>query len=264
MAISGHKPAGPDRVSRGHRRKLETRGKLVEAARRVMGRKGVEAATIAEIAEEADVGFGSFYNHFGSKDEIAGAVVQAEAEDLGATLDRVTRDLEDPAEILCVSILCTLRHVREDELWGWFLVRSAWTVPEIRETLGRRMARDIMAGVERKRFTVPHNEMTIELLATTIMAAIRISLEGRAPPQEDRVLIELVLRILGLSPPEALRFGKSLPDVLSKHGLSEFLSGVRLAGLRGALAPRSEGRSAPGFLPPWRGAGGASIGAPQG
>jgi AcrR family transcriptional regulator len=236
---------GGDRVSRGARRKLETRGKLIEAARRVLARKGVAAATIAEIADEADVGFGSFYNHFSSKEEIAGAVVWLEAEDFGSNLDSLTEHLEDPALVLCAAILFTIKHVQEDELWGWFLVRTAWTVPEFRETLGRRLARDIMKGVEQGRFELPHATMTIELAATSIIAAMRMRLEARSPPDSDRVLIEVVLRILGFSARSAQRFADDLPDALARNGLSALAGAARLRG------PRTlRDRVGSGFIPP--------------
>lgn len=35
----------------------------------VMAAEGADAATINDITEAADVGFGSFYNHFASKEE---------------------------------------------------------------------------------------------------------------------------------------------------------------------------------------------------
>jgi AcrR family transcriptional regulator len=232
---------GGDRVSRGARRKLETRGKLIEAARRVLARKGVAAATIAEIADEADVGFGSFYNHFSSKEEIAGAVVGLEAEDFGSNLDSLTEHLEDPALVLCAAILFTIKHVQEDELWGWFLVRTAWTVPEFRDTLGRRMARDIMNGVGQGRFEVPHVSMTTELAATSIIAAMRMRLEERSPPDGDRVLIEVVLRILGFSARSAQRFADELPDALARNGLSALASAVRLRPRRTQRDPVESG-----------------------
>jgi AcrR family transcriptional regulator len=239
-----------ERVSRGARRKQETRGKLIEAARRVLARKGIAAATIAEIADEADVGFGSFYNHFSSKEEIAGAVVWLEAEEFGSNLDSLTEHLDDPALILSAAILFTIKHVQEDELWGWFLVRTAWAVPEFRDTLGRRMTRDIMKGVEQGRFEVPHAPMTIELAATTIIAAMRIRLEARSPPDSDRVLIEVVLRILGFTARGARRFTDDLPDALARHGLSGLSGAVRLR-----PAPPARNLVASGFVPPSWGAG---------
>ena len=68
------------RVHRGARRREQTREKLVAAAWRVMARKGVDATAIAEITEAADVAFGSFYNHFASKEAIVEAVAAGVVE----------------------------------------------------------------------------------------------------------------------------------------------------------------------------------------
>src|SRR5262245_41717180 len=59
------------RPTRTQRIKENTRNKLIEAAVRVMAVKGVEGTAIGDITEAADVGVGSFYNHFTSKQDIA-------------------------------------------------------------------------------------------------------------------------------------------------------------------------------------------------
>ena len=61
-------PSAPE--SRQARRKRETRERLLDAAFRLMAERGVDAVAINEITEAADVGFGSFYNHFESRDGI--------------------------------------------------------------------------------------------------------------------------------------------------------------------------------------------------
>src|SRR6478735_3904550 len=62
-------------ASRASRRKHETRVRLLDAAFRLMAERGMEAVAINEITETADVGFGSFYNHFESKEAIYAAVI---------------------------------------------------------------------------------------------------------------------------------------------------------------------------------------------
>jgi AcrR family transcriptional regulator len=57
-------------VSRLDRRKARTRQALIDAAVRLIAAGRGERASIQEITEAADVGFGSFYNHFASKDEL--------------------------------------------------------------------------------------------------------------------------------------------------------------------------------------------------
>jgi len=43
---------------------------LIDAAVRLIAEGGGERASIAEITEAADIGFGSFYNHFDSKEQL--------------------------------------------------------------------------------------------------------------------------------------------------------------------------------------------------
>ena len=52
---------GPTRLDR---RKAQTRQALIDAAVRLIAEGRGERASIQEITEEADIGFGSFYNHF--------------------------------------------------------------------------------------------------------------------------------------------------------------------------------------------------------
>ena len=58
------------RISRSRRRRNATRQKLLDAARAVFAERGLDLARIDEITERADVGKGTFYNHFGSKKKI--------------------------------------------------------------------------------------------------------------------------------------------------------------------------------------------------
>src|SRR5579859_1853945 len=58
--------AGPPKVSRLDRRKARTRQALIDAAVRLIAEGRGDRASIQEITEEADIGFGSFYNHFES------------------------------------------------------------------------------------------------------------------------------------------------------------------------------------------------------
>jgi AcrR family transcriptional regulator len=52
------------------RKKLATRSRIIEVAIRLMGERGLEAPTVEEIAAAAEVGKGTIYNYFESKEEI--------------------------------------------------------------------------------------------------------------------------------------------------------------------------------------------------
>ena len=63
-------PAGTPQPSRLDRRKARTRQALIGAAVQLIAQGRGERASIQEITDAADIGFGSFYNHFDSKDEL--------------------------------------------------------------------------------------------------------------------------------------------------------------------------------------------------
>ena len=57
-------------MTRTEKRKQETMLKLINAAMEVFGEYGYINATVSEIAERADVGYGTFYQYFKNKKEL--------------------------------------------------------------------------------------------------------------------------------------------------------------------------------------------------
>lgn len=57
-----------EKQSRRQRKKEETRRKILETSFRLFSEKGFENTTVDQIAEGADIGKGTFYNYFTSKE----------------------------------------------------------------------------------------------------------------------------------------------------------------------------------------------------
>ncbi len=57
-------------AGRREKKKKIAREKILKAALDIFEHKGFEKASISEIAEQADLGVGTVYNYFKSKDEI--------------------------------------------------------------------------------------------------------------------------------------------------------------------------------------------------
>jgi len=64
------RPGPPPRPPLRQRKKLETRARIIEVAIRMFGERGIATPTVEEIAAAADVGKGTIYNYFATKDEI--------------------------------------------------------------------------------------------------------------------------------------------------------------------------------------------------
>jgi len=67
-------------TSRRERKKAAAREQIIAAAIKLFSRDGLDGVTVGQIAAEADVGKGTIYNHFESKEDIVVAfMAQAEA-----------------------------------------------------------------------------------------------------------------------------------------------------------------------------------------
>jgi AcrR family transcriptional regulator len=91
-------------ANRFERRREKTRVELLEAAERVIARKGYHNTRIADIASEADVGLGTFYLHFKTKNEIFIELIDYGAGHLREALVEAKGGTQDPAQKLRITI----------------------------------------------------------------------------------------------------------------------------------------------------------------
>ena len=190
-------------LGRGARRRQRTRAKLLSAAQAVMARKGADATTIQEITEEADVGFGSFYNHFESKDAIVEAMMAQTMETFGNALDRISEAVTDPAEVLAASLRYGVERAINEPDWGWFLIHSGLSAHRMRTGLGVRMARDIRLGVESGRLHADDLEATLLAVGGTVLSIMAARLLGELESEAPERAAILALKLLGIPNEEA-------------------------------------------------------------
>jgi AcrR family transcriptional regulator len=85
------KPSGPR-----SRKGVETRARLVGAAKEIFERDGFLDARISDIAEKAGLSHGSFYHYFESKEEVFREVVAEVDERLSAPMANIILDPNSP------------------------------------------------------------------------------------------------------------------------------------------------------------------------
>jgi AcrR family transcriptional regulator len=188
---------------RGARRKRETRERLLDAAFRLMAERGMDAVAINEITEAANVGFGSFYNHFESKEAIYSAVMDIVFESFADALDVLVDDLEDPAEIIAVSVRHTLLRARREPLWGRFLIREGLSARGLSRGLATRLRRDIQKGIASHRFDIPDPFMSFIAAGGAVLGAIVAELEAGSESDIPERAATVLLHGLGLPFDEA-------------------------------------------------------------
>jgi AcrR family transcriptional regulator len=161
-------PLGPTQ-NRLDRRKARTRAALIRAAQTLIA-QGRTNVPILEITQAADVGMGSFYNHFESKELLYEAAYEAVLDAYGQQLDHVTAGIEDPAEVFASSFRLTGRlHRREPEL-SRVLLNNIPRLLSADDGLAPRARRDITAAVDAGRFDVADVDIAVTIAAGALLA----------------------------------------------------------------------------------------------
>jgi AcrR family transcriptional regulator len=93
-------PKAKRKRSRQQRRASVTYGKLLNAARAVFAEKGMDLTRIDEITERADVGKGTFYYHFQSKEELIRELIKSVLGELDAAIEEKCRGISDLTALL--------------------------------------------------------------------------------------------------------------------------------------------------------------------
>jgi AcrR family transcriptional regulator len=191
-------PVDDKPLGRRERRKIETRDRLLMAARSLLAQQGPDATRINEITETADVGFGSFYNHFDSKDAIITAVVETLAVELGEAIAAATADLDDAAHVIAVAHRTIINRAASDPTVGWLMVRLELSHDVVSTALGPYALRDLQRGIDDARFRVRDPNATLIALGGALLGAVRAVLSDRAGANADIEHAVVILQLLGI------------------------------------------------------------------
>jgi AcrR family transcriptional regulator len=189
---------------RGERRRAQTRAALIRAGQLLLA-EGRTNIPILEITELADVGMGSFYNHFATKEELFDAAVESALELQGDVLDAWTKDVQDPAEVFARSFRLTGRLHRIQPEFSRVILSKGLTLVTSEHGLGPRALRDIKLGCESGRFSVADPESALLIAGGAALALAQVIHDN--PERDDASLTDQVtedlLRMFGLSPQDA-------------------------------------------------------------
>jgi AcrR family transcriptional regulator len=212
--------ASGERPNRVERRKARTRAALVRAAQHLIA-EGRTHVSILEITQAADVGMGSFYNHFETREQLFEAAVEEVLDAYGQLLDRATAGLEDPAEVFAASFRLTGRlHRREPEL-SRVLLANALRLMSAPNGLAPRARRDIETAARAGRFQIDDLDVAVTMAAGAVMALGQLLHDQPDRDVEattDRIA-ESLLRMFGMRPADARRVtARALPDLSTSEG----------------------------------------------
>jgi AcrR family transcriptional regulator len=204
-----------DPVNRLERRKQRTRAALIRAAQAFLA-SGKSNVPVLEITQAADVGMGSFYNHFDSKEELFEAAVADVLDNHGALLDQLTAGMDDPAEKFACSFRLTGRLFRRQPQESRVMLANGLSLIASDRGLAPRALRDITEAADAGRFHIDDPRRSLAVAGGALMGIGQLLQED--PSRDDAEtadrVTEDVLRLFGLPAREAREIcRRPLPDL---------------------------------------------------
>ncbi len=115
----------------------KTRQKLVDIARQLFAKKGIEGTTMNDVAVASGKGRRTLYTYFNSKEELYYAVIEGELERLSDKLDEVAAKKTKPLDKIIELIYTHLSMIKETVVRNGNLraefFRNIWMVEKVRK-----------------------------------------------------------------------------------------------------------------------------------
>jgi AcrR family transcriptional regulator len=194
--------------TRVERRKALTRANVLAAARRLFASQGFDQTTIREIAAEADIALGGFYNYFRTKDHVLAALLEETLSEQLRLLMQRQEQVEDVAERVSIAHRHLLAAARDDAEWGWLLVRLDADHDVVNASLGEPAGRDLRRGLKSGRFDVANPMLALQASGGALLGVVPGVLSGEFGAEDDCAHAEGVLRSFGVPAADAAQIAR--------------------------------------------------------
>lgn len=150
----------------------KTRNKLIDVARTLFAKKGIEETTMNDIALASGKGRRTLYTYFKSKEEVYGAVVEDELDMMSQQMADVAAQDMDHEDKLVAMIYAHLNAIkmvvqRNGNMRAEFF-RDIWKVSLIRKRFDRKekilLTQIISDGVKCGRFDVEEIGLMVDII----------------------------------------------------------------------------------------------------
>lgn len=187
----------------------KTKAVLVDVARQLFAKNGLENTTMNDIALASGKGRRTLYTYFKSKEEIYLAVIESELDILSDVQKSVSEKKISPEQKLMEMIYAHLGAVKEVVFRNGTLradfFRDIWQVEAVRKRFDARerlLIRDILAeGVEKGVFELDDINMTAEIVHYSVKGIETPYIRGQIgahlkDADKEEYVSKLVLRAL--------------------------------------------------------------------
>jgi len=208
------------RPNRRERRKLATHKALMDATLTLLSSRSIDAVTVDDIAMQADVAKGTFYNYFQDKDALARELALTLRARVENAIALTNEGVADPAERIARALCCVVRYCQKAPEQAPAMARLFPHATDPAAPINAGVRADVRAGRAQGRILTPSEDVAIACIIGVFMAGVTRALElsprqaktfvrdlgvillhglgvGRA--QADRIMIEAVASVLSSS-----------------------------------------------------------------
>ena len=201
-------------------RAARTKAALMAAGQLLFSRHPIDAVTVDDIVQAAEVAKGSFYNHFTDREALARAIAAQIRSSIEGAIARANAGVEDPARRLARAVCTYLRFALDEPEPAGVLVHIHSGHTSLNAPLNRGLVEDLETGLASGRFEVATVESgALYVLGVTQLALVRIVQEqNRAfAISLSQQMCALVLRGLGIDGAEADRIAAQASDAIVRQ-----------------------------------------------
>ena len=198
----------PRRIpGRRERRKLATRDALLEAARSLLVSCSMDALSVDEIVERADVARGTFYNYFPDKDALERELALQSRARIEDEIARVNEGVLDPAERIARAFLSVLQLGISAPQQAATIMRLFPRATDPAAPINSGVRRDAAEGMTQGRIVATSEDAVVACVMGVFMAGVNRALDLPAGRVREfaQGLGTILLHGLGLKRAEAER-----------------------------------------------------------
>jgi AcrR family transcriptional regulator len=193
-------------LNRYQRRKERTRQELLTAAKTVLAKKGYHNAKITDIAAAADIGVGTFYLYYPTKDALFLELVEETARALREEIDQARARVDGLAEKIHAANLAFFRFARDNRELLKIVFGHGNTFNELLRQVYAMFVTDatdrVTEGVQREVFRPLPPQVVANALVGMSAQVVSWWIEQEGPPAEEmaETMTNFILHGLALNP----------------------------------------------------------------
>jgi AcrR family transcriptional regulator len=191
------------RAEIGRERRARTRAKIIAAAFDLFGEENGLHSRIEDIAAQAGVTRGTFYNHFSGMEEVREALAHEVTHGFLRAVIRTVAAIPDARLRAAFSIRFYLDRAHHDRRWAWSMVNMSATGIIFGTETHREAELTVSEGIDAGAFTIPSSKLGRDIILGSTLAAVASMLREEVPPDYSEAIAGHILLALGVPQADA-------------------------------------------------------------